>query len=27
VGPPTEVGPRGKATAIELLTELAATSG
>jgi DEAD/DEAH box helicase domain-containing protein len=27
VGPPTEVGPRGKATAIELLTELAAASG
>jgi hypothetical protein len=27
VGPPTEVGPRGKATVIELLSELAATSG
>jgi DEAD/DEAH box helicase domain-containing protein len=27
VGPPTEVGARGKVVALELLTELAATSG
>ena len=27
VGPPTEVGPQGKVTALELLSEMAATSG